>query len=173
MDIGCLTWCLRVAKHFVCIGDCGMTPFDGGIPTSPHNNVCWKKTKHEIRELEIKCFHHGSFTAGASAQIIQFGLLGPVCPIRSFNRIVVWALTIFYWKVTPSFPFQQKQKLQIRTTAFEAHKKHIQAFQLHFKSRELFQKSAQKRSQEIQGFIIDIVKALRKNNTRKPRRSKS
>ena len=34
------TWCFNVAKLLVCIGDCGMTPFDGGIPIRPHNKTC-------------------------------------------------------------------------------------------------------------------------------------
>jgi len=31
---------LRVARLLVCMGDCGMTPFAGGIPMRPHNKVC-------------------------------------------------------------------------------------------------------------------------------------
>jgi len=34
-----ITWCFRVAKLFVCIGDWGITPLEGGIPISPHNMV--------------------------------------------------------------------------------------------------------------------------------------
>lgn len=33
------TWCLSVARLFVCIGDWGMTPFAGGIPMSPQSKV--------------------------------------------------------------------------------------------------------------------------------------
>jgi hypothetical protein len=36
------TWCFSVAKLLVCIGDCGMTPFDGGIPIRPHRMTCHK-----------------------------------------------------------------------------------------------------------------------------------
>lgn len=38
------TWCFRVAKLFVCIGDWGITPLEGGIPRSPHN-MTWSKGK--------------------------------------------------------------------------------------------------------------------------------
>jgi hypothetical protein len=43
------TWCFSVARHLVCIGDCGITPFDGGIPTRPHNKTCQAATRFQVR----------------------------------------------------------------------------------------------------------------------------
>lgn len=40
LNIWTITWCLSVARLFVCIGDCGITPFAGGTPIRPHINVC-------------------------------------------------------------------------------------------------------------------------------------
>lgn len=49
------TWCFRVARLFVCIGDWGMTPFEGGMPIRPHNMVCPRKTKDWKKKSLITC----------------------------------------------------------------------------------------------------------------------
>lgn len=38
--IALATCLLSTARLFVCIGDCGSTPFEGGIPSNPHIKVC-------------------------------------------------------------------------------------------------------------------------------------
>lgn len=43
------TWCLSVARLLVCIGDCGITPLEGGIPMRPHI-----MTFHKSKTTEIK-----------------------------------------------------------------------------------------------------------------------
>lgn len=40
-----ITWCFRVAKLFVCIGDCGITPLEGGMPIRPQRIVWWEQNK--------------------------------------------------------------------------------------------------------------------------------
>jgi hypothetical protein len=51
---GYITWYLRVARLFVCIGDWGMTPFDGGIPRRPHIKVWHHKCKYFEWSKKIK-----------------------------------------------------------------------------------------------------------------------
>lgn len=86
-----ITWCLRVAKLLVCIGDCGMTPFDGGIPSRPHIKVCHKRARelykksrliikkkkrrqnseHKIKNVEIKCYFAFAYQKPQKKQVIM------------------------------------------------------------------------------------------------------
>lgn len=46
------TCLLRTARLFVCIGDCGSTPFEGGSPSSPQSKVC--KLTNKIKKERSK-----------------------------------------------------------------------------------------------------------------------